>query len=342
MLLIINIDLHYYLGGSSMSNQAAVQRLNNTNDLAIFLKTYPENTRKEYQRDIKEFTDYIGLHDITTLKNGEIEILDKDVRMYKNYLLEKFKPNTVRRNISTLRSFFKYLKTNKYNVNYEIFTTERIKANPNSYGLITLEQMKQMAILAKEELHHADELEICILVLAQTSRRISSVLNIDYNDIYTSEDEYLIKMMDKGEEIYQVPIDSILFNKILSIKKSNGKVFRNLNPAKVRRAIQKFAKLMNLPKNIRYTTHSFRQTAIHYELKTSGNIVAAMEQTGHRSAQTFIDHYTHMTVDHNSRAGIRMMRDVSEKNIEQLSKEELIKLLKEKAPSAYQEILINI
>ena len=68
-------------------------------------KNYSELTIKNYYNDLTEFSIYIK-KDLTRVKK-------EDIKSYLKYLFDKDNSNrTVSRKISTLKSFYKYLKEN--------------------------------------------------------------------------------------------------------------------------------------------------------------------------------------------------------------------------------------
>ena len=70
-------------------------------------RKFSANTVLNYEIDLKEFVDFIVSKDL-----NKIEI--KDIRRYLEYLnKQKYHVSSISRKVSSLKSFFKYLKAEK-------------------------------------------------------------------------------------------------------------------------------------------------------------------------------------------------------------------------------------
>lgn len=100
-------------------------------------KNYSELTIKNYYNDLTEFSIYIK-KDLTRVKK-------EDIKSYLKYLFDKDNSNrTVSRKISTLKSFYKYLKENdviKFSPALSIKYPKADKKLPNFVHYNELESM---------------------------------------------------------------------------------------------------------------------------------------------------------------------------------------------------------
>ena len=75
-------------------------------DYLLFEKKYSENTKKSYEKDLLKFCNFF--------KNKSIEKIEKkDIENYISSISQNMNVRSVSRNISTLKSFYKYLNMNK-------------------------------------------------------------------------------------------------------------------------------------------------------------------------------------------------------------------------------------
>lgn len=328
---------------------ANVQRIGVDNvytDIQAFFDEYEsEKTKKEYLRDIQEFFRYIHgkelndltLNDITNVSNGQ-PMAKKHVISYRKHLMNKNSEGTVNRKITSIRSLYKFLQGEGYPLNYLIFALKALKYNPDSYGVLTKEQVESMAELALNETY-GEQLHALIYLSAVTSIRITALLSLTWDNIKKDPNTrfYVVDTIDKRKMPVIMPFEPELNDKLVAIRKSE-KLFEDLKVDYVKDAISKIAKELGIAERI--VTHSLRKSAPAYEMRTTGNIKRGMRQTGHKSVQTFITTYTDKTVGFGELAGIKMFRKVDESAFENVSKEDILKKLKEMNRDVYDQLAI--
>ena len=345
-----------------MQSLATVTRLHVNsvyNDIQIFLNRYKENTAREYKRDIDEYFMFMNGKSLEQLIQDDVEyvyvgerkekLLLKHAEEYKNYLKSKHidKDATVMRKIASVRALYKFLAANGYQAPYIVFDTKGLNNNPNSYDVLSKEQVERLAELALEEEYYADELHVFIYLAAQTSVRVSALLDLTWDDVNYNEDAkfYEVKVVDKRDDHRKCPVDKWLYNKMKKLNDSSdsNKVFPNLKMNYINKVIRRIAYgKIGISQKLRIVSHSLRKSAPTYEIKTTGDIKRGMLQTNHKSVETFMNTYVDNTVNYNELAGIRMFRKMDEGLIDLVNKEELVELLKKTNPNAYQQLLIEI
>jgi integrase len=324
--------------------------------IMIFLNEKSEKTKIEYQRDIEEFFLYMYGKPMNQITKKDLECFELDdegkpqplsnmhVIQYKEHLQQKNSNSTVMRKIYAVKALFRFLQGNRYKVEAEAFKVKTLKKKTQSYDILTPEQVQTMAELAKNE-RHGDEMSAWINLAAVTSIRLNATLTLTWNDVRYDEesDLYIVTAHEKRDEIAQRPIEKWLYDDLQAIRKKYGseKLFPHLKVDKVEKTIKRLATKMGIPEYKRIVPHSLRKTAIDYEMKTSGSVLKAKQQSGHKSVQVLIDHYTDKKTDYSDLAGIRMMKKVDESVFENLSKEELLKLLKETNKGVYGQLAVK-
>jgi len=333
---------------------ATVQRIGVDNvysDIQAFLNEYEsEKTKKEYIRDIREFfmythgkaIEHLTIDNIIYVENNDtkIKLSKKHVIEYRNHLMNKNSDGTVNRKMISLKALYRFLQGEGYKVNYLIFALKALKYNPDSYEVLTRDQVINIAEKALEE-EYGDQLHALIYLSTVTSFRIDAVLSIKPDDIRKEECGrfYTATVIDKRKQKRKMPLEQFLYDKLMSCKKDDV-LFPNWNIDRVNKTIKKIAK--SLGYSGRIVTHSLRKAAPAFEDKTTGDINQGMKQTGHKSVQTYVSTYVGKDVDYSALAGIRMFQEVKEEVLEQVDKNELLHLLKDINPAAYEQLVLKV
>jgi len=263
------------------------------------IKNYSKYTISSYEKDLDYFITYLKSNKINKINNVDYEI----IRKYLYYLNEKkYKNKTICRNISTLRSFFKYLKGEnliKDNPMILISNPKKEIRLPNYLYINEIETLLSIEIKNKFDLRNI----LIVELLYSTGIRVSEAINIKIKDI--NEYDRKIKILGKGnkerfvlygkkfEELYkryqkeflnEVPIN----NEYLLLSFNNKK----LTTSAIRKILDKLAKQANLDKKI--YPHMLRHTCATHMLNGGAELLSVKELLGHKNiSSTGI--YTHLT-----------------------------------------------
>lgn len=334
-------------------------KINNVyNDVMTVLNDFNSETGKEYLRALNEYFRFFNngkeLHELT---KEEVEFISDDTNKekitlkhatkYRNYLKRKHPEgfSTVNKKMAGIKSVYKKLQGYGYNVDHIAFALRPLKVHHNSYGVLKIDQVIVMAELAQEEKFHGAEKEAFILLAAVTSIRAEALVSAELSNIKYNKknDLYVIKVIDKGDEYVTAPFDKTLYEKIIKLTRENDdRVFPNLTVDSINDCVKRLASKMGIPADERITTHSLRKTAPVYELEDSGSLERAQKQTRHKSVQVLADHYTDKTKDFGMLAGIRMFQEVDESVFENVSKEEILEMLKLVNLAAYNQLALKL
>lgn len=194
------------------------------------------NTLASYKRDIKAFIEYLQKHNITSFVSVDSEIISKYIKTIKN---QGKSPSTVSRNLSSLRTFFKYLATKKIiqfnpmlgikndkkpnDVLPEIMTSEDIDHLLSSPDVTTAKGCRDKAMLE---------------TMYATGMRVSELLSVKIADV-NLEIGYMILNKGTPKEralpLYPIAIEAIgkyineMRKKFLVGKRKNDILFLNTN-----------------------------------------------------------------------------------------------------------------
>ena len=259
-------------------------------------RNYSNNTVIAYKNNIAKFIDYI---------NMDIKNVDYDtVRKYIGYLYEqKYQAKSISRMISSLRSFFKYLKINHIINNNPMTLISNPKVEKKLPKYLTINEVE--SILNAPNMNDKVGIrDAFILELLYVSGiRVSELVNIKVNDIELSENR--IKILGKGSKERYVLYGSRckeLLNKYMSVRNKFLKVpndylilsktGRKINTREVRNIINRIK--IKAGVSISISPHTFRHTFATHMLNEGADIRAVQELLGHENLSTTTI-YTHLT-----------------------------------------------
>lgn len=323
-----------------MSNQlATVHRFEKNsvwNDIGIFLKkkeNKSDNTRKSYEKTLEDFFMWLTGKRLEDLLPDDLHIKNKDVVQYQNFLKDKGNKNsTVNARIGAIRSFYKFLGANEYDVNNSIFSDlDRYDEDEDSCGAgeLTLEEVQQMIEILKNDPYKGLEKSLLIMLGATTSFRKSSLLALRWSDIYHSEKEnlYIISTYLKRKKDSK-PITPEQYEQLLQIKKPNQDKIFTLSPTTIQSMMSKLKKELNMDESRNVCFHSLKSVAIGFASTVMKDMNAAQIQGGHKTMQTTKKFYIKANRRFGNMPGLKMWEKIDINILEQLTKEKLIDLIK--------------
>ena len=263
-------------------------------------RNYSNNTIIAYKNDIIELIDYLDTKRITNIKNVDYDT----IRNYLSYLYNnKYKSKYIYRMISSLRSFFKYLKINDIITNNPMTLISNPKVEKKLPKYLTINEVE--SILNTPDMSDPVGIrDAFILELLYVSGiRVSELVNIKISDV--EETVKRIKIFGKGSKERYVLYGSRckeLLNKYMSIRNTFLKVpndylilsktGKKLNTREVRNIINRIKVKAGVSINI--SPHTFRHTFATHMLNEGADIRAVQELLGHENLSTTTI-YTHLT-----------------------------------------------
>lgn len=265
---------------------------------------YSENTIYSYEIEIVKFKEYLNDRKLDYLK------LNKDIiRDYLKYLDSlKYKNSSISRNLSSLRSFYRYLVI-KEKIGKNIFNCIRNpkieKKLPNFLTEADMENVLHFPELKnyKKDIYTNRNLLI-VEMLYDTGCRANELVNIKLKDINYKDRS--IKVLGKGskerivyygeytedtlkeylkdrEEILKTNESEFLF-----VSKESG----SLTPRRVAQIIDSIIKLISIKNNV--TPHTLRHSFATHLLNHGADLRSVQELLGHSSLST-TQIYTHVS-----------------------------------------------
>lgn len=260
-------------------------------------KNYSELTIKNYYNDLTEFSIYIK-KDLTRVKK-------EDIKSYLKYLFDKDNSNrTVSRKISTLKSFYKYLKENDVIKSSPALSIKYPKADKKLPNFVHYNELESMINATKKDTFYERDDSIIELMYA-TGVRVSELVNIKLDDIDFETNS--IRILGKGSYMRTVYFGEYARDAIfkymngLRIKLLNGKeseyLFLNKNGNNITtRGIQKIIDKIVSETEVKtkVSPHTLRHTFATHLLDNGCDLRSVQELLGHKNINT-TEVYTHVT-----------------------------------------------
>ena len=261
------------------------------------IKNYSNYTVTNYKKDIDQFIIFLKTKNINKLK----DVTYDTIRNYLSYLNKLgYKNRSISRMISSLRSLFNYLESEKIiDINPIILISNPKKEIrlPNFLTINEIEQLTNVEIKNKYDLRDS----LIIELLYSTGIRVSEAINIKLSDI--NEYSRNIKILGKGnkeryvlygsrfEELYneyKKEFYDVIKDNYLLLSKNNKK----LNESAIRKIINKVTLKSGLNKHV--YPHMLRHTYATHMLNGGAELLSVKELLGHKNIQT-TGIYTHVT-----------------------------------------------
>lgn len=262
-------------------------------------RNYSNNTIIAYKNNILQLIDYLDNNKIKDIRKVDYDT----IRTYLSYIHSKYEAKSISRMISSMRSFFKYLNSNKVITNNPMLLISNPKVEKKLPKYLTINEVEKM-LNAPDMSDTLGIRDAFILELLYVSGiRVSELVNIKLSDVETSEKK--IKILGKGSKERYVLYGSRckdLLNKYMSVrniflKYPNeylilSKTGRKLNTREVRNIINRIKTKAGV--DISISPHTFRHTFATHMLNEGADLRAVQELLGHENLSTTTI-YTHLT-----------------------------------------------
>lgn len=289
------------------ADQNLISYINQWQSWLIHERLYSEHTVDGYSRDLAIFLAKISENRNATVKDLQnIEVGD-----FRHFLsirsTQNISKSSIGRELSALRSFFKWLNKNNIlqNQNISIISSPRkAKVLPKALDEHdAFEVLNEIPEMAKNTWLGLRDKAIFTLLYG-CGLRISEALNLNIGDI--NEKSEFLRIKGKGNKERIVPLLPIVWKNIEIYLKQNpynntegmplfvGDRGDRLSPRVVQRQMQKLRRAMNLPDTL--TPHALRHSFATQLLASGVDLRSIQQLLGHSSLIT-TQRYTDLKTD---------------------------------------------
>ena len=265
------------------------------------VKKYSKYTIINYRDDLEKFDKYIKDNNISFLN-----VTYKVIRSYISFLYNNESNKSITRNISSLRSFYKYLiRNNKIDNDHMLLISNPKQDLLLPHYLTYSEVEKLLSVTSKDDIYSVRN-NLIIELLYSTGVRVSELVNIKISDIDFKD--MSITIFGKGKKTRIVYFGKPCLDKIkryLNLRKDIIKedipyLFLNkrgnkLSDSSVRKMFEELIKVNHL--DIKFSPHTLRHTYATHMLDGGADIRSVGELLGHSSIST-TGIYTHISNEH--------------------------------------------
>ncbi len=264
-------------------------------------KEYSKNTISSYKNDLDDFKEFLKKID-----EDPIEIDKKDIFNYLVFLSKKkLKPASLRRKISALRSFYKFLIREELIENDPTIDLTLPKKDKVLPDVISVEEIEKLINIIPEKGFKGKRDKALIELLYSSGLRVSEIINLKINEI-DLKNGYL-KCFGKGSKERIVPFGSFakdllieyieerdknnINSDLLFVTKKGKKIVRQ----EINNILNRYAKKSKLKKKIH--PHMLRHSFATHLLERGADLRSVQELLGHVDIST-TQIYTHLTKEH--------------------------------------------
>lgn len=273
-------------------------------------KSVSENTIQAYSFDLEKFFDFIiNVKSIKKLSRISEDTLNDFLKsLYESKKEERFSSKSVARIISSLRSFFRYLDTEKV---IEINPAENIESPKTSKTLpevLSVEEVVRILELPETDNKLGLRDKALLETMYASGLRVSEAINLEISNIFFNEG--FLRIFGKGSKERIVPVGTTALKfiskyakesrNLLKGKNSHNFLFLNFRGGKLSRMgildiIKKYSSLAGIKKNVH--PHTLRHSFATHMLQGGADIRIIQEMLGHSDIST-TQIYTHIDKDY--------------------------------------------
>ncbi len=266
-------------------------------DYLLIDKHYSNNTIESYKRDLIKFYDY---------NKKDIKNIDKDdIKSYLKYLNDnKMDERSIARNISSLKSFYKFLIINKIIKNNPVESISLPKLGKKLPNTLSEEDINKLLDIKLND-NFSYRNKAMLELMYATGLRVSELVNLKVYDV--NLDEAIVKTMGKGSKERIIPIGDYALNSLkvyideyrssLFKREVNDYLFLNNHGKKMTRQgffkiIKKLASEQGIKKD--FSPHTLRHSFATHLLSHGADLRIIQELLGHSDVST-TQIYTHVS-----------------------------------------------
>jgi integrase/recombinase XerC len=272
-------------------------------------KNASPHTLKSYLNDISQFEGFLKESGHAG-ESPKIDSIDRlAIRSYLGFLYDKnYSAATMRRKLSTLSSFFRFLCREGYLQKNVVKSVPAPKMENKLPSFLSVDEMFRLIDLPDGEGFLVARDRAMLEFFYSTGVRISELVSLKIEDIDPTAQ--VVKVLGKGGKERLLPFGKkcgealdkykkARSDKVISTKENSEHLFLNdrgkgISTRGVRKIIGKYVTTGNFPGKV--SPHSIRHSFATHLLEGGADLRSIQELLGHSSLST-TQKYTHLTID---------------------------------------------
>ena len=278
-------------------------------DYLVAEKNASPHTLESYLNDISQFEGFLKESGHAG-ESSKIDSIDRlAIRSYLGFLYDKnFSASTMRRKLSTLSSFFRFLCREGYLQKNVVKSVPTPKMENKLPSFLSVDEMFRLIDLPDGEGFLVARDRAMLELFYSTGVRISELVSLKIEDI--DRTAQVVKVLGKGGKERLLPFGKkcgealdkykkARSDKVISTKENSEHLFLNhrgkgISTRGVRKIIGKYVTTGNFPGKV--SPHSIRHSFATHLLEGGADLRSIQELLGHSSIST-TQKYTHLTID---------------------------------------------
>lgn len=275
-----------------------IKKIEDFENYLLLEKKYSKNTIASYKNDLIKFAEYFK--EKKTLK----QINNEDIKKYIQNLNKTMNAKSVSRNISTLKSFYKYLLLDNYITKTPLTNIVMPKIKKDLPKVLTEEEINKLLNFSPKD-NYDYRNKAMIELMYSTGLRVSELINLQMPDV--DFDLEIIRIFGKGSKERIVPMGEYATNALkeyvtyyrntlTKTKKTNYVFLSNRGDKMTRQSFFKILKKIAKMQNIKteFSPHTLRHSFATHLLKYGADLRSIGELLGHSDISS-TQIYTHIS-----------------------------------------------
>ncbi len=274
-------------------------------------KSASPNTLDSYLNDIAQFQEFLiqSGHAVES-RSIQIEKIDRlAIRSFIGHLYGKgYSSTTIRRKLSTLISFFRFLCRESYLKTNVAKTVPAPRMRNKLPSCFSVDEMFHLLRLPEGEGFLPVRDRALLELFYSCGLRISELVRLTLEDI--NLDSHMVKVLGKGDKERLLPMGrhcakvlksylNARMDKVRKLGPGTEQIFLNyrggaISVRGVRKVVEKYIKQGNFPGGV--SPHSIRHSFATHLLEGGADLRSIQELLGHSNLST-TQKYTHLTLD---------------------------------------------